>query len=45
MSSHRRIRFLRVDKQWREIAVTAIPIIGEGNRHLGAMVTMWEDGE
>ena len=45
MSAHRRIRFLRVDKEWREIAVTAIPIIGEGNRHLGAMVTMWEDGE
>lgn len=45
MSAHRRIRFLRVDKQWREIAVTAIPIIGEGNRHLGAMVTMWEAGE
>lgn len=45
MSSHRRIRFLRADKEWREIAVTAIPIIGEGNRHLGAMVTMWEDGE
>ena len=43
VSSHRRIRFLRADKQWREIAVTAIPIIGEGNRHLGAMVTMWED--
>jgi PAS domain-containing protein len=45
MSAHRRIRFLRADKQWREIAVTAIPIIGEGNRHLGAMVTMWEDGK
>ncbi|HUP16350.1 MAG TPA: PAS domain-containing protein [Acidimicrobiia bacterium] len=45
LSAHRRIRFLRFDKQWREIAVTAIPIIGEGNRHLGAMVTMWEDGE
>lgn len=45
MSAHRRIRFLRADKEWREIAVTAIPIIGEGNRHLGAMVTMWEDGE
>jgi PAS domain-containing protein len=45
MSAHRRIRFLRADKQWREIAVTAIPIIGEGNRQLGAMVTMWEDGK
>ena len=45
MSAHRRIRFLRADKQWREIAVTAIPIMGEGNRHLGAMVTMWEDGK
>jgi PAS domain-containing protein len=45
MSAHRRIRFLRADKQWREIAVTAIPIIGEGNRHLGAMVTMWDDGK
>jgi PAS domain-containing protein len=42
VSTHRRLRFLRADKQWREIAVTAIPIIGEGNRHLGAMVTMWE---
>ena len=45
MSAHRRMRFLRADKEWREIAVTAIPIIGEGNRHLGAMVTMWEDGQ
>ena len=44
MSAHRRMRFLRADKEWKEIAVTAIPIIGEGNRHLGAMVTMWEDG-
>jgi len=43
MASHRRIRFLRSDKEWREIAVTALPIIGEGNRQLGAMVTMWED--
>jgi PAS domain-containing protein len=42
VSTHRRLRFLRADKRWSEIAVTAIPIIGEGNRHLGAMVTMWE---
>jgi PAS domain-containing protein len=42
VSMHRRLRFLRADKQWLEIAVTAIPIIGEGKRHLGAMVTMWE---
>jgi len=42
VSTHRRLRFLRADKEWREIAVTAIPIIGEGNRHLGAMVTMWQ---
>ena len=42
VSNHRRLRFLRGDKKWNEIAVTAIPIIGEGNRHLGAMVTMWE---
>ena len=42
VSMHRRLRFLRGDKQWLEIAVTAIPIIGEGNRPLGAMVTMWE---
>ena len=44
MSAHRRIRFCRGGQQWREIAVTAIPVIGEGNRFLGAMVTMWEDG-
>ncbi len=42
VSTHRRLRFLRADKEWREIAVTAIPIVGEGNRHLGAMVTMWQ---
>jgi PAS domain-containing protein len=42
VSTHRRLRFLRADKRWSEIAVTAIPIIGEGNRPLGAMVTMWE---
>ncbi|MGH8929010.1 MAG: PAS domain-containing protein [Acidimicrobiia bacterium] len=46
MSAHRQLRFIRAsDKQSREIAVTAVPIIGEGNRHLGAMVTMWENGQ
>ena len=42
VSMHRRLRFLTATKEWREIAVTAIPIIGKENRHLGAMVTMWE---
>jgi PAS domain-containing protein len=40
--AHRRMRILGSDRQWREIEVTAIPINGEGNRHLGAMATFWE---
>lgn len=45
MPAHRRMRILGADRQWREIEVTAIPINGEGNRHLGAMATFWEVSE
>lgn len=27
------------------VADTAIPIVGEGNRHLGALVILWEAGD
>lgn len=45
MPAHRRMRIRTADDRWRVIAVTAIPIIGEGLRHLGAMVTFWEEPE
>lgn len=30
------------DGSWKRIAVTAIPLVGEGQRHLGAMVLLWD---
>jgi PAS domain-containing protein len=42
MPAHRRMRIFGADREWREIEVTAIPINGEGNRHLGAMATFWQ---
>ena len=43
MPAHRQMRIHTADHKSRVIAVTAIPIIGEGNRQLGAMVTFWEE--
>lgn len=42
MPAHRRMKIRGADREWRDIEVTAIPINGEGNRHLGAMATFWE---
>jgi PAS domain-containing protein len=42
MPAHRRMRIFGADRVWREIEATAIPINGEGNRHLGAMATFWQ---
>lgn len=41
MPAHRRIG-LRVGGNWRELEVTAIPILSTGGRQLGAMATIWE---
>ncbi len=40
--AHRRIRFRTLDQAWRQIEITAVPIEGQGNRHLGAMAMFWE---
>jgi PAS domain-containing protein len=40
--AHRRIRFKTLDQAWREIEIAAVPIEGQGNRHLGAMAMFWE---
>lgn len=43
--AHRRLRFLRIDGQWREIESVAFPVIGQGGRLLGAMASWLEDPE
>jgi PAS domain-containing protein len=43
--SQRRIRIRAEDGTSKVISDVAIPIIGEGNRHLGAMVILWDTGE
>lgn len=40
--AHRRIRFKTLDQAWREVEIAAVPIEGQGNRHLGAMAMFWE---
>ena len=44
MPSHRTIRIRALDGPWRTIDVTALPIIGQGDRLLGAFSTFWEVG-
>ncbi len=39
---HRAVRFQGMDGVWREVAVTAIPIEGQGGRFLGVLATFWE---
>ena len=40
--AHRRIRVKALDEAWREIEITALPIEGQGGRHLGAVALFWE---
>jgi PAS domain-containing protein len=40
--SHGPLRIRAYDRIWREIEVTAIPLIGEGDRRLGALAMFWE---
>lgn len=42
--AHGPLRIKAHDGVWREIEVTAIPLIGEGERRLGAMAMFWEFG-
>lgn len=40
--AHGPVRIKAHDGVWRVIEVTAIPLIGEGERRLGAMAMFWE---
>ncbi len=40
--AHRPMRMLGFDGRWRTIGVTAIPLVGPGDRRVGALVTFWE---
>lgn len=40
--SHGPLRIRGHDRIWRNIEVTAIPLIGEGERRLGALAMFWE---
>ncbi len=39
---HGPVRIRAHDRIWRDIEVTAIPLIGEGDRRLGAVAMFWE---
>ena len=40
--AHRSLRIRALDGSWRTIDVTALPVIGQGKRHLGAFAVFWE---
>jgi hypothetical protein len=40
--AHLPMRILGLDGVWRRIEVTAFPIEGQGDRHLGAVAIFWE---
>ena len=43
--AHARVRFKALDGHFRTIEVTAFPVEGQGERHLGAVAIFWEAGE
>jgi len=43
--AHARLRILGLDGTWRTIEATAIPIIGQGGRLVGAMAAFWENDQ
>ena len=40
--AHGPLRIRGYDQIWRVIEVTAVPIVGEGDRRLGAIAMFWE---
>lgn len=40
--AHRPLRIRSFDGVWRTIEVTAIPLVGEGGRRVGALALFWE---
>jgi PAS domain-containing protein len=43
--AHARLQVLGDDDQVREIAVTAVPLVGQGDRFLGAIAFFWDVGK
>ncbi len=43
--AHMALQIRSIDGEWREIQVSAIPIEGEGGRHLGAFAMFWESSK
>ena len=40
--AHRSFKIRALDGSWRTIDATALPITGQGDRHLGAFAAFWE---
>ena len=40
--AHREVRYCGLDGVWRDVAVSAIPIEGQGGRFHGVLATFWE---
>lgn len=40
--AHRRMRVRMLDGSWREIEISSLPLLGQGERFLGALVAFWE---
>jgi YD repeat-containing protein len=40
--AHRPMKVRALDGIWHDIEVTAVPITGEGGRHLGVMTAFWQ---
>lgn len=43
--AHRRLRYRALDGKEREVEITAMPLIGQGGRFLGALSLFWETEE
>jgi PAS domain-containing protein len=40
--THGRLRIRALDGPWHTLEITAFPVEGQGNRHLGAVALFWE---
>ena len=40
--NHKAVRFCGIDGVWRDVAVSAMPVEGQGGRFAGVFATFWE---
>lgn len=40
--AHRDVRYCGMDGVWRDVAVSAMPVEGQGGRFMGVFATFWE---